>query len=161
MPCDYKCIFGISIFKSFKPSSTQSSFRKGFSYLVITGPSNRVYWFLFVNLGKTHYGPEIPRFSKKQEEELAKSHWDDKVSEEATFGDLYAARVSSVLTALPEYVFEKWHFRRVMTIGDAAHKVIPTTHFPLRVLTNSRSLSPSAAREATVPLKQQRSWSTT
>ncbi|EOD44034.1 putative fad binding domain protein [Neofusicoccum parvum UCRNP2] len=125
MPCDYKCIFGISVLKSFEPRSTNSIFHKNFSYLVISGPQNRVYWFLFVNLGKTHYGPEIPRFNKKQEEELAKEHWNDKVSEDTTFGDLYEARISSVLTALPEYVFEKWHFRRIMTIGDAAHKFEP------------------------------------
>lgn len=101
----------------------QTNLNKGYSYLVLSGPQHRVYWFLFVNMGKTHYGPEPPRFTKEDEEALANQHLDDKISENRTFRDLYSTKISSVLTPLPEYVFKKWHFRRIMTIGDSAHKV--------------------------------------
>lgn len=129
--------------KDYQPSTTTSTWYKHCSLLVIAGPryvllplvwqrladqvSNRVYWFMFQNLGKKYEGEELPRYSKQDEESLAKEHWNDQVTENVTFGDMYAARISSVLTALPEYVFKKWHFRRIMTIGDAAHKVRFTT----------------------------------
>lgn len=122
LPTVYKCIFGISIDKSWEPQTVQTNLNKGYSYLVISGPQNRVYWFLFVNMGKTHYGPEPPSFTKEDEEILANEHMNDKILENRTFRDLYSTKISSVLTPLPEYVFKKWHFQRIMTIGDAAHK---------------------------------------
>ncbi|KAK2777212.1 FAD binding domain protein [Colletotrichum kahawae] len=125
LPTVYKCIFGISIDKSWEPQTVQTNLNKGFSYLVISGPKDRVYWFLFVNMGKTHYGPELPSFTKEDEETLANEHMNDKILENRTFRDLYSTKISSVLTPLPEYVFKKWHFQRIMTIGDAAHKFEP------------------------------------
>ena len=101
----------------------QTNMHKGYSYLVISGPKGRVYWFLLVNMGETHYGPEPPRFTKKDEEALVKEHMNDQIVDHRTFGDLYSSKITSVLTPLPEYVFKKWYFRRIMTIGDAAHKV--------------------------------------
>lgn len=109
----------------------QTNLNKGYSYLVIGGPQNRVYWFLFVDMGKTYYGPEPPSFTKEDEEALANQHLNDKIVEGRTFRDLYSTKISSVLTSLPEYVFKKWHFRRIMTIGDAAHKV-SYSHPPLQ-----------------------------
>ncbi|KAL6415594.1 FAD binding domain-containing protein [Ilyonectria robusta] len=125
LPTIYKCIFGISVMEAWQASAVQTNLNKHFSYLIIAGPKHRVYWFLFVNMGKTHYGPELPRFTKEDEEALVNEHRGDKITESYTFGDLYSAKISSVLTPLPEYVFKKWHFNRIMTIGDAAHKLEP------------------------------------
>ncbi|GME31293.1 putative FAD binding domain protein [Neofusicoccum parvum] len=127
LPCDYVCMFGISVMKNFVRRSTNHIFNKHTSMLVITGPNARVYWFFFVKLDKTHYGPDIPRYIKKEEEEFATKHTSENVTEDVTFGDLYKTRISSVLTALPEYAFMKWHFGRIITIGDAAHKFEPTS----------------------------------
>ncbi|GKT46809.1 FAD-dependent monooxygenase andE [Colletotrichum spaethianum] len=123
LPTVYKCIFGISLVENWQARTTQTNFGKQFSYLVISGPKSRVYWFLFVNMGKTHYGPDLPRFTKEDEAVLVKEHQNDRITGGFTFRDLYSAKISSVLTPLPEYVFEKWHFNRIITIGDAAHKV--------------------------------------
>ncbi|GME30130.1 putative FAD binding domain protein [Neofusicoccum parvum] len=127
LPCDYVCMFGISVMKNFVRRSTNHIFNKHTSMLVITGPNARVYWFFFVKLDKTHYGPDIPRYTKREEEEFATKHASENVTEDVTFGDLYKTRISSVLTALPEYAFKKWHFGRIITIGDAAHKFEPTS----------------------------------
>lgn len=125
LPTVYKCIFGISIGTSWEPRAVQTNLNKGYSYLVIGGPQDRIYWFLFVNMGKTYYGPDPPRFTKEDEEALVNEHLNDKITENCTFRDLYSTKISSVLTSLPEYVFKKWHFQRIMTIGDAAHKFEP------------------------------------
>lgn len=123
LPTDQKCIFGISICKNWETSTLQLSLNKGRCHLVVSGPQEgRVYWFLFVSLDKTHYGPELPTFTKEDEEALANEHLDDKIHDNHTFRDLYSTKISSELTAIPEYVFKKWHFQRIITIGDAAHK---------------------------------------
>jgi 2-polyprenyl-6-methoxyphenol hydroxylase-like FAD-dependent oxidoreductase len=96
---------------------------KGWSYLVITAPGNRTYWFLFDSLPKTLYGRDIPKYSKEDEAELVKKHFNDHITETATFGHIYEDRIMSTLVPLEEYVFERWHFERIITIGDAAHKV--------------------------------------
>ncbi|KAF2138917.1 uncharacterized protein K452DRAFT_320584 [Aplosporella prunicola CBS 121167] len=125
MPCDYKCIFGISMMKGFPADNTHTILGKHTSYLVFSGPGDRVYWFYFENIGGTRYGKDIPRYSKKDEEELVKKHLDDPIIDELKFRDLYNTRIISILTDLPEYSFKKWHFKRIVTIGDSAHKFQP------------------------------------
>ncbi|KZL86200.1 fad binding domain-containing protein [Colletotrichum incanum] len=125
LPTMYKCLFGISVMKDWDHTTIQTNMNKRFSYLIIGGPNDRVYWFLPVNMGQTYRGKEPPRFTKEDEETLVSEHRNDKITESMTFQDLYSHKVASVLTALPEYVFKKWHFNRVMTIGDAAHKLEP------------------------------------
>lgn len=134
----YDCIFGISIMKEFTAFTTQSTWYRGSSVLLLAGPKsvfllptreksltcfdrNRVYWFFIKKVGKKLQ--ELPHYTKEDEERLAKEHENDKAAENLTFKDLYAAKISSTLTPLPEYVFKRWHFKRIMTIGDAAHKV--------------------------------------
>lgn len=106
-------------------------FNKDHSHLVIAGPGARVYFFLFVKLNTTHY-PDIPSFTKEDEEALARKHQDDLITETARFRDIYNHRTVSVLTALQEYVLERWHFGRIMTIRDAAHKVCPLLSLPMQ-----------------------------
>lgn len=124
VPATYACIFGISEgTKGVEKGTMTSVLNEHFSYLIPSGPGKRTYWFLVRNMGKTYYGADIPRFSKEEEVELAKEHWDDQLTPSLRFSDLYTSKIASVYTTLPEYVFKKWHFRRIMTIGDASHKV--------------------------------------
>ena len=125
VPCDYKCLFGISNPLKAFPAGLQSQvLGKGHSYLIASGPGGRLYWFLFANIRGTKYGTDIPRYTKQDEALFVEQRKNDVVGEDgATFGDMYENRIISVLTALEEYVFEKWHFQRIITIGDAAHKV--------------------------------------
>lgn len=74
------------------------------------------------NMKKTT-GPDIPRYSKAQEEEAIQAHASDHILPDLTFGDIVARKVSSTLTPLEEYVYKKWHFDRILTIGDSCHKV--------------------------------------
>ncbi|KAK2676895.1 FAD/NAD(P)-binding domain superfamily [Fusarium oxysporum f. sp. vasinfectum] len=123
VPCYYKCIFGISRPIEELAKGSHYVYNGNFSYLVLVGPGGKFYWFLFVKLPVTLYGHDIPRYTKVDEEKLALQHVSDQITTQVTFGQLYAARTSSTLTPLHEYVFEKWHYNRIITIGDAAHKV--------------------------------------
>ncbi|KAH0425350.1 FAD binding domain protein [Colletotrichum camelliae] len=122
-----KCIFGISKQPAnFPPGATQqSSFFQGHLYLVISAPGGRVYWFLFHELEGTKHGKDILKFSKDDELLLATQYRDDHITEDMTFGDLYDSRIKSTLVPLEEHVFRRWHFQRILIIGDAATKVHP------------------------------------
>ncbi|KAK1637694.1 FAD binding domain-containing protein [Colletotrichum phormii] len=126
VPVATKCIFGISKRPSNLPIHNQQMvFNEGRSYLIISAPGNRTYWFLFAGVGDTKYGKDIPRYSKEDTEKLALEHWEDLVFENVTFGDIYKNKIMATLVPLEEYVFEKWHYQRTVCIGDASHKIDP------------------------------------
>ncbi|WZH45342.1 FAD_binding_3 domain-containing protein [Fusarium acuminatum] len=127
VPCYYKCIFGTSHPMEELTKGVHYVYNHNFSYLVMIGPGGRFYWFLFVKLPVPLYGKDIPRYTKDDEEKLVQEHASDKITPEVTFGQLYTARTISTLTPLHEYVFKKWHYKRIITIGDAAHKFEPLT----------------------------------
>lgn len=135
VPADYKCIFGISKpNKKLSCPSVHYVMNNGYSYLILLGPEDRIYFFLFVKLARTLYGDQVPRYTKADETTLASEHASDPITPEITFGDIYEARTSSVLTSLYEHVFEKWHYKRVFTLGDSAHKVkTEPLHLPYQV----------------------------
>lgn len=68
-------------------------------------------------------GSDIPRFTKDDEIILAKKHFSDQLTQSTTFEAVYRGRLHTALVSLEEHVFERWHFKRIITIGDAAHKV--------------------------------------
>ncbi|KPM36548.1 hypothetical protein AK830_g10022 [Neonectria ditissima] len=128
VPASTKCVFGISKRpKNYPGVSQQNTLNKGHSYYVMAAPGDRIYWFLFVALDPTLYGQDIPRYTKHDEDELVKQHLEDQVTENIKFGEIYDARIATTLAPLQTYVFEKWHHRRIITIGDSAHKVDPVT----------------------------------
>ncbi|XPS80795.1 hypothetical protein M3J07_012766 [Ascochyta lentis] len=128
VPTEYCCIFGISKpTDRFPKYSSQNVQGRNHSYLIATGPNHRIYWFLFKKLPQAVHGlyEQIPRYTDKQRDALAAEHAEDRLTEALTFGDLYAIRTIATLQALPEVVFQKWHYKRTITIGDAAHKFNP------------------------------------
>ncbi|EXF76212.1 FAD binding domain-containing protein [Colletotrichum fioriniae PJ7] len=127
VPASTLCVFGISHRpKAYPGASQHNTMSPGHSYFVMAAPGDRVYWFLFMEL-KTLYGRDIPRYTKADEEGIIKQHWNDQILENMTLGDLYEKRIATTLAPLQTYVFEKWHYKRAITIGDSAHKVDPVT----------------------------------
>ncbi|KAG7054522.1 hypothetical protein JMJ77_0007002 [Colletotrichum scovillei] len=127
VPASTLCVFGISHRpKAYPGASQHNTMSPGHSYFVMAAPGDRVYWFLFMEL-KTLYGRDIPRYTKADEERIIKQHWDDQILENMTLGNLYEKRIATTLAPLQTYVFEKWHYKRAITIGDSAHKVDPVT----------------------------------
>ncbi|KAF1850137.1 FAD/NAD(P)-binding domain-containing protein [Cucurbitaria berberidis CBS 394.84] len=125
---EFCCIFGIS--KStdkYQHHSAQYVMSQGHSYLLASAPGNRMYWFLFKKLEKTVYGlyEQIPRYTEADENALVEKHANDPLGDALCFGDVYRLRTAATLQALPEVVFSKWHYGRIITIGDAAHKFNP------------------------------------
>lgn len=151
----YSCMFGISVMNGEIPAGIACNcYKDNRSLAVLTGANNRVYWFYSKAYPTRLYGPDIPRYTDADCDKFAEEHWNDAAQPGITFGDLYKTRVRAVLTPLHSHVFRKWHFGRIITIGDAAHKVRPrpienqTTPPPP---SDRRSTSPPAAKAAPPP----------
>ncbi|KAI3322747.1 FAD/NAD(P)-binding domain-containing protein [Xylariaceae sp. AK1471] len=126
VPCYYQCSFGIAQDVEGWPGSEQGfTTGCGKSFLIVSGPAGRVYWFLFVKFPEPLYGKNIPRYSREDEAQFVRENEGLVVRDGLTFGQLYAKRVNSALTPLHEVVFKKWFFDRIITMGDSAHKPNP------------------------------------
>ncbi|KAJ4244000.1 hypothetical protein NW762_014613 [Fusarium torreyae] len=125
VPVDYGCIFGISKPCGIEPGASNSVFRKHESYIVNGGPAGRVYWFCFFKLPKTAYGDSIPRYTTEDEKRILKEHENDNITPDLKFKTILDNRITSVLVPLQEYVFKQWYYKRIITVGDSAHKFHP------------------------------------
>ncbi|KAI1500210.1 FAD binding domain protein [Biscogniauxia marginata] len=126
IPCYYKCSSGIAQnVPNWEPRSYNIVLGKRMSQLVVSGPGNRVYWFLFVRLPEPKYGKDIPKYSKEDEVQFVKDHMNLPITEKVTFGHIFAKRLSSTLTPINEVAYKKWYFKKIITFGDSAHKPNP------------------------------------
>ncbi|KAI5927509.1 FAD binding domain protein [Camillea tinctor] len=126
VPCFYRCSFGIAQNVDGYVTGEQNNIRaQGWSGLVISGPENRVYWFIFDRLPKPRYGSSIPSYTKEDEAQFVKEFWNCTITDKVTFGQIYSKKLSSTLTPLHEIVYEKWFFNRIMLLGDSVHKPNP------------------------------------
>lgn len=122
--------------------AVHSVLNQSYSYLVITGPGGRIYWFLFVKLARRVYGDDIPEYTEVDEKTLAKEHASDPIIPGVTFKDLYEQKISSVLTPLHEYTLSKWHLGRSFLVGDSSHKVGLTRRLSSTTLINVCQFEP-------------------
>ncbi|KAI0095606.1 putative monooxygenase [Daldinia grandis] len=126
VPCYYRCSFGIAQHvEGWINGEQHIGLGKHQSQLIVSGPDDRVYWFLFDKLPETKYGKDIPNFTKEDEEEFARHNFDLPITEKVKFGQVYSKRISSTLTPLHEFVCKKWFFDRIITLGDSVHKPNP------------------------------------
>lgn len=124
VPCYYRCSFGIAQHVPGWVAGEQNVVSgRGHSQLVVSGPDDRVYWFLFERLPTVKYGKDIPKYTAQDEAEFIKANASRAITEKVTFGQVFAKRLQSTLTPLHEVVFKKWFFKRIITFGDSAHKV--------------------------------------
>jgi 2-polyprenyl-6-methoxyphenol hydroxylase-like FAD-dependent oxidoreductase len=82
-----------------------------------------VVWFFYVRMERTTTGRT--RHTDEDMHALAEEHLNHPVAENGivTFGDLWRTRKRAKLVDLEEGLLEKWHSRRVVLVGDAAHKM--------------------------------------
>ncbi|KAI0853831.1 putative monooxygenase [Daldinia vernicosa] len=126
IPCYYRCSFGIAQHvPGWITGEQHVVLGRHQSQLVVSGPDDRVYWFLFDKLPETKYGKDIPNFTKEDEAEFVKRNFNLPITEKVTFGQVYSKRLSSTLTPLHEFVCKKWFFDRIVTLGDSVHKPNP------------------------------------
>ncbi|OBT77601.1 hypothetical protein VF21_04577 [Pseudogymnoascus sp. 05NY08] len=145
---DYGCIFGISnSCHDIEPGSKTSVFRKHHSYLINSGPDGRIYWSYFFKLAQRAYGNDIPTFTKEDKKEIIDARANDSITPTLKFRHLLNTKAYNSVS-LQEYVFRQWYFQRIITIGDAAHKILPITGYSENSCLESAATLANAIREA-------------
>ncbi|KAM3497416.1 hypothetical protein MY10362_009234 [Beauveria mimosiformis] len=124
----YRCMFGVA---KLTPGSHSTILNytssEGYSYLTIHYQSGTHYWFVFEKLDKPLSHTDGPRYTRQDIEVLAQKLRHDAISECLTFGEIYDKSATTGMVPLQETVFDRWHFKRLITIGDSAHKINPIT----------------------------------
>ncbi|KAL4781660.1 hypothetical protein BJX76DRAFT_10126 [Aspergillus varians] len=120
----YGCMFGTSsTVPGIPPRYLGFGANKHFSYIIGTGPENKTFWALTHKLGKTTHGADILQFTEEDKQQRLQEHWDDRITPEVRFSDLHKYQQRVVHTPLHEGVHQKWHSGRIITLGDASHKM--------------------------------------
>ncbi|KAE8358513.1 hypothetical protein BDV27DRAFT_150372 [Aspergillus caelatus] len=103
VPCYYRCSFGIAQHVPGWVEGEQNIVMgNGQSQLVVSGPEGR-----------------------EDEAEFVKQNYNLPITRSVTFGHVFDKRLSSTLTPLHEMVYQKWFFKKIITLGDSAHKPNP------------------------------------
>ncbi|PWY91990.1 FAD/NAD(P)-binding domain-containing protein [Aspergillus sclerotioniger CBS 115572] len=124
----YSCLFGMSdSVPGFPSRCLEFVANEGFSYVLGTGPNDRVYWFIVNKLDQIYYGADIPRFTDEDKEKILQDHMNDQITPDIRLSDLYSRALTTSCTPMAEFVYKNWHLGRMITIGDACHKVLPIT----------------------------------
>ncbi|GJC77502.1 FAD-dependent monooxygenase ctvC [Colletotrichum liriopes] len=78
-----------------------------------------------MRMKEKYVGDAIPKFTSDDQAKMAKLHEYDLILPGVKFGDVHRRMIAGICTPLAEVVFKKWHSRRLMLIGDSAHKFEP------------------------------------
>lgn len=117
------CMFGIT-----KPRPCETPFihfGANFDriYLCALSTDDAVFWFCFDELKEEHSGNKIPRFTKDDEKAIVEKYGDDYVSLQLTLRDVHEDSAVTGTAAIIEHIYDRWHYKRILTIGDSAHSV--------------------------------------
>jgi hypothetical protein len=95
------------------------------SCVVVAQPGAKLCWWLafFKNEGPL-YHPNIPRFTVDDHERILKNYGPDKIGT-STLNKIYETAHHKVLVPVEEFTLEKWHFKRIVLLGDSCHKLHP------------------------------------
>lgn len=74
-------------------------------------------------MDRVRFGQDIPRLTETDRDEIVGRHLNDPITPDVRFRDIYERRIRSGITPLQEHVYKYWHYGRMITLGDASHKV--------------------------------------
>ncbi|KAK1963164.1 FAD/NAD(P)-binding domain-containing protein [Colletotrichum sublineola] len=130
IPCEHACVFGTAKpTPGIKPGDVISASGDGTVVGCMGGADGRVFVFWFWTLPASQRScpiDDIPRFDDEDKRrELARGA--DAII--ADNGLRFRAVVDNLkfsgVTALPHFVMRRWHYGRIIILGDAAHKFNP------------------------------------
>nr|QBA88952.1 hypothetical protein PM-122-9-1376 [Penicillium brasilianum] len=123
---EYACVFGISEQLPSLPAGEHiNSYSNGLCVITFHGEKGRIFWFLLVKLPEKTTYPNTPRFSASDAASLCNKFARFRVSEDVCVSDLWMHKLCASMTALEEGILERWHYDRIVLLGDSVHKMTP------------------------------------
>ncbi|KAF7532752.1 hypothetical protein G7054_g7705 [Neopestalotiopsis clavispora] len=128
--CEHACIFGTAKpISDFKQGEVVSASLEGASAGVMVGPKQQLFTFWFWQLPEEMRScsiDAIPHFGNEEKQHQLKRAAQITMADSGLrFQEVIENLQYSVATALPHFVLRRWHFGRMIVIGDAAHKFNP------------------------------------
>ncbi|KAK2736194.1 hypothetical protein FQN57_000868 [Myotisia sp. PD_48] len=128
MTVEYACTFGISASVNGMSIGEQvTMIDDGICLLTFPGKLDRVYWFMMEKLDQKYSYGSAPRYSLENTVNRCDQLADRKAWKNDRFEEVWRKRVAFSKTALEENLFVRWHFGRIVCIGDSMHKLAPNT----------------------------------
>ncbi|KXH41674.1 hypothetical protein CSAL01_09925 [Colletotrichum salicis] len=130
IPCEHACIFGTAKpMAGVAPGQVVGASGKGTVAGCMGGPGGEVFvfWFWTLPEGQRSYPiDEIPRFTDEDKQREFDRSVDALVADNGLrFREVVENLEYSGVTALPHFVMRRWHYGRIVILGDAAHKFNP------------------------------------
>ncbi|KAJ5519071.1 Monooxygenase FAD-binding [Penicillium expansum] len=123
---EYACLFGISqAIPGLQSGDHVNRYGDKFCIITFHGKADRVFWFIIHKLDQVYTYPDAPRYSPADATELCGKLRHVKIVDDVTVGDLWETKEVASMTALEEGLFENWHFKRIVLLGDSIHKMTP------------------------------------
>ena len=124
MSVEFSCVFGISSPVAGLVAGEQvNALLKGSTIVTIHGKNGRVYWFVIQKLDQKYTYPNSPRFKATDIAPALHPLREVQLTPTVTFQMVWENAITVSMTALEENIFQKWHYGRMVLIGDSAHKV--------------------------------------
>ncbi|KAL4781266.1 hypothetical protein BJX76DRAFT_363710 [Aspergillus varians] len=121
------CMFGISYGLPQVKTETWKHVRQDRHYLCSGAPNGLTFWFLFFKTRKHADAWDDLRYTEHEREQYAAECWTDQVRPDLTFGQMYLAAKRTALVPVEEFVLKRYYHKRVLLLGDSAHKMHPVT----------------------------------
>ena len=123
------CLVGVApIASGFGRSDSSTIQNHDYSILIVNQPS-QVFFFVCIRTPEAYHWPRQKRYSADDAEKEAAKIADVPVSEDTLFGEIWMKRERGYLCSIEEGIYDRWHFGRMVLVGDAAHKVsLPPAH---------------------------------
>lgn len=130
---EYACVFGISErLPALQAGEHINSYSDGLCVITFHGEKGRIFWFLLAKLPEKTTYPNTPRFSAKDAASFCDKFASFRVSKDVCVSDLWKHKSCASMTALEEGLLERWHYDRIVLLGDSVHKV--SSSFPPRAV---------------------------
>ncbi|KAL4975551.1 hypothetical protein BDW66DRAFT_167055 [Aspergillus desertorum] len=121
------CIFGISRgLTQVKPTETWKHTRQDRHYLCSGAPNGLTFWFVFFKNKKKLPWDRL-QYTEEDKEQYATEFASDQVRTDLTLGDMYRASTSTVLVPVEEFVLKRYHYKRILLLGDSIHRMHPVS----------------------------------
>ncbi|PLB53719.1 FAD/NAD(P)-binding domain-containing protein [Aspergillus steynii IBT 23096] len=120
---NYACVFGISSPISKWPTGHQVvAFGQGKAIMTVSGPDRRLFWFIVLKLKTPRQHGKRPQFSRQDAEAECEKAAEVWVTKGVQFEEVWRNREIFSATLLEEALLPRWHWGRVVCIGDSVHK---------------------------------------
>ncbi|OAA50981.1 FAD-dependent monooxygenase [Beauveria brongniartii RCEF 3172] len=123
---EFACVYGISSpVRGIAEGDCFSVYRPEATILIFTGRESTIFWFVFEDLGPAGNSLKRPEYTIGDIHAFCSSIAHLRITPLVRFGHVFANKSVAVKVPLEEGISPVWHTRRMVLVGDAAHKMVP------------------------------------